>query len=304
MRRLALGAPVILVGLLAAPAPARACSCFVGPPEATTPAADGMHPANAGVVLWDIGCGADISTATATVDGVAATLELVVDAYQHALVAVTPTPTSGQTVELRGCINSDGLCPDPQALLLAYTAVAADEQAPAAPGELSFTVETGEVDVNCTITNALWTVTVDDLPPASREDPVVYTFAVTPGPGEPPLAVVQHLKIADSDAAFTVELFTGSAPFAGDAEAVCVRVTTSDMAGNAAAPLELCGGAAGESDGTPTGGQADASSGEMRASSDTRRRYHGPARGCPRLSAAATLAMPCGVTTAPCAPRK
>jgi MYXO-CTERM domain-containing protein len=268
VRRLVSCVSVILVGLLAAPTPARACSCFVGPPAATTPAADGMHPANAGVVLWDLGCGADITAATATVDGAPATLELVVDAFQHALVAVTPTPTSGQAVELRGCINADGPCPDPEALLLAYTTVAADEQAPAAPGKLSFTVETGEVDVNCSITNALWTVTVDDLPPASREDPVVYTFAVTPGPGEPPLEVVQHLKIADSAEPFTVELFTGSKPFEGDAAAVCVRVTTSDMAGNAAAPLELCGEAAGESDGTPTGGQSDASSGDATAGTD------------------------------------
>lgn len=257
MRRLALCAPVILLALVTAPAPARACSCFVGPPAETTPAPDGTHPANAGVVLWDIGCGADISAATATIDGVAAKLELAVNAYDDALVMVTPTPTSGQAVELRGCINSEGACADPQALLLAYTTAAVDQQAPAAPGMLSFTTQTGEVEVNCTTTNALWTVTVDGLPPASRQDPVVYTFEVTPGPGEPPIEVVQDLKIADSNAAFTVELFTGSKPFAGDAEAVCVRVTTSDMAGNAAAPLEVCGEA---SDGTPTEGQPGGSS--------------------------------------------
>lgn len=268
MRRLVPCVSLILLGLLAAPTPARACSCFLGPPAETTPAPDGTHPANAGVVLWDVGCGAEIAAATATIDGEAATLVLAVDAYQNALVAVTPTPEVGQTVELRGCINQDGPCPDPQALLLSYTTVTADEQPPPIPGTMSLTVETGEVDVNCTITNALWTVTVDDLPPASRADPVVYTFEVLPGPGEPPIEVVQHLKIADSDEPFTVELFTGSKPFEGDAEAVCVRVTASDMAGNASAPLELCEEVGGDSEGAPTGGPSGGSSGEDTGEAD------------------------------------
>lgn len=274
----------MLLGLLAAPTPARACSCSVGPPEQTTPATDATHPANAGVVLWNLGCSATLDGASATVDGAAATLALAVHDGNHALVTVTPTPTSGQLVELRGCINGDDPCPDPGAPLLAYTAAAADEQAPAAPGALSFTVETGEVDVNCTFTNAVWTVTVDDLPPTSREDPVIYTFAVTPGPGEPPIAVVQHLRIADSDAGFTVELFSASQPFAGDANAVCVRVTTSDMAGNAAPPLELCGEASGESEATPTTGQAGTSSGEDASSGST----GGPAEDEPGGCACAT----------------
>jgi len=223
----------------AAPGDARAC----GAPEpgltSTTPKNGETYPANAALLF----SGFDISLdgVTVKVDDQAAELVPAAFASSWANIAVLiePPPMVGQTVVVSGAFCEFGDC---EPVTLTYTAGALDLVAPVPVADASrFTVydhadfesSGGDCQSNSDLT---FYVRVMQDAPAAGEAPGVVSAAWAEGGGS-----FQDFTFTASESAF-MAIAVDSPQLDGKdpTTEVCLKITATDLAGNAAEPFELC----------------------------------------------------------------
>lgn len=228
---------------LTAYAPRTAAAC--GAPEpgltSTIPTEGATYPGNA-ALLFD-GFDITLDAVTVTVDGAPAQFTAAPFASNWANIAVLvePAPMAGQTVVVAGKFCEVGAC-DP--VMLTYTAGAPDLTAPVPVVEAGFFAVYDHADFVSSGGDCQSDVDVTLY---------VHTMQSEAGPGDAPGVVratwdgggggggFGDFTFASGPSAvlsvpMTLPSFGGKDP----ASEVCVTVTATDTAGNAAAPYELC----------------------------------------------------------------
>lgn len=254
-----------MVAIAAWPGVARACSCGpVGIARTTPPGIS--HPANADVVLWDgTACTPpEVTTLAARIDGAAATLTdtgrfyAATSGVSALRVRVTPAPMPGQVVDIVQCSSTSPCTGDAAdaVVVTSFAAVDPDVEAPGAAKIASVTATNWETPCGETVEG--WEVALVGLPPASATQPLVYRFELVSGPGGPPISPQTQEQITEDVEPFTIrfQALPVAAGLPDDADKVCVRVTATDLAGNAGPTVEHCG-AEGMEDSATTGGQGN-----------------------------------------------
>jgi hypothetical protein len=250
MRILGLGVLTVMLAIAGWPAVARACSC--GPLGITRTTPPGIaHPANADVVLWDsTACTPpDLTTVAARIDGAAATLAdtgrffSATSEVSALRVRVTPAPMPGQVVEIVQCTSTNPCTGDAADAMVvtSFAAVEPDVEAPGMPTIAGVTAT--DWATFCGETVEGWEVALVALPPASATQPLVYRFELVAGPGGPPISPQTQEQITEDEEPFTIrfQALPVAEGLPDDADKVCVRVTATDLAGNAGPTVELCG---------------------------------------------------------------
>ncbi|WP_437774596.1 hypothetical protein [Sorangium sp. So ce1097] len=234
-----------LLCTVAAESIADACSPPLPGLTGTLPESGGSLPGNA-AVFFD-GFSISLDAVSVTVDGAPASLAAVTDlpSLGYSLVArIEPPPSEGQAIVIEGDFcGAQGPCAESR---IELTAGAADTEAPAGPSGLSFDLHDhadfkssgGDCQVDSDLT---WWVTVEAERAGSGEAPVITTVEAFRDDTftDPVFSQSRFMNATPATVALsrTADVLGGAAA----PEALCLRATVMDTAGNAAGePVHAC----------------------------------------------------------------